>query len=341
MVSIVALGAVTVGINLNSSRAELQTLELLPGSFSKLSVNHMEEIRLKLEKKRGCLPKPRSGGSVGNTANLIARAGLSCGMIGIGGNDDFGKTFVSNCEKASLQFISELVDGAVTGYDFYLADEDEVRTIILTQGANALLSPERINSNIIQDAELILLDGSALSFGPESEAAMSHCIKLAEATGVPFVLTLASAKIVENYRSFFDTFGPKAQMVAGNLEQTARLVGLDTDSSLAQVKIELTKSSFHALVTLDEDGAFARLNNEEFLVPTQKANAFDSTGAGDAFLGAFLVARQKGFSIRQSLAIGNVVSGEVIQYESACLPLRVDIPQLLSKAMQMADKLDG
>ena len=340
MSSIVAMGPVTVGINLTSSRAELRALGLTPGSFSILSVARIEEIRLALEQTRGTLPEPRNGGSVGNTANLIARAGVSCGFMGVGGEDTFGRAFVTNCESASIAFLSKLEEGDVTGYDFYLYDEAGERTIILTHGANALLSPDRIDSDAIQGAELVLLDGSVLSFGTESEAALSYCAQVAEAADVPFGLTLASTQIVNNYRPFYDTFSPKAQMVAGNLEQTAVLLNLDPKSSLDKVRTELAKTPINALVTLDAAGAFARIGGEEFLMPTQEIEALDSTGAGDNFLGAFLVARRKGLPINKALAVGNIVAGKVIQYDSARLPPSVDVPTLMQKATQIAEMLD-
>jgi len=340
MTSVVALGAVTVGINLTASHAELRELGLTPGGYSSISVDRMEEIRLALENSRGTLPDPRSGGSVANTADLLARAGVSCGMMGVGGDDTFGRAFVSNCERASLEFLSELEDGAVTGYDFYFFGDDGGRTIVLTHGANSLLSPTRIDLGAVQGSELLLLDGSALSFGPESEAAMARCAQAAEEAGVPFVLTLASTKIVDGYRAFYDTFGPKAQMVVGNLEQAAELVGVEPEASLDEVRIELAKTPIDAVVTLDADGAFARFGDEEFLLPTQKIEAVDSTGAGDAFLAAFLVARKKGLSVRKALAVGNIVSGEVIQYEGARLPISLDVPRLMQEAIRIAESLD-
>jgi ribokinase len=340
MTSIVALGAVTVGIDLPSSHAELGELGLTPGSDSIITVERMEEIRLALEKNRGRLPVPTSGGSVGNTANLLARAGINCGFMGVGGNDTFGRLFVANCEKASLKFLSKLEGGAVTGYDFYLYDEDDMRTIILTHGANALLSPARIDLEAIQRSELVLLDGIALSFGPESETAMLHCVQAAEAADVPFVLTLAGIEIVDGYRNFFDTFAPKAQMVAGNLEQAAVLVGIEPEASLEEVRINLAKTPIDAVITLDADGAFARFGDEEYLMPTQKIEAVDSTGAGDNFLAAFLVARRQGLSVRQALAVGNVVASEVIQVQGAQLPISLDVPRLMLEAMQNAKSLD-
>ena len=339
MTSIIALGAVTVGIDLPSSHAELRKLGLTPGSDSIIPVERMEEIRLALENNHGTFPDPTSGGSVGNTADLLARAGISCGFMGIGGNDTFGRIFVANCERASLEFLCELEAGAVTGYDFYLYDEDDVRTIILTHGANALLSPARIDFEVIQRSELVLLDGIALSFGPESETALLRCVQAAEAADVPFVLALAGTDIVAGYRDFFDTFAPKAQMVAGNLEQAAVLVGLEPDASLDEVRIELAKKPIDAVVTLDADGAFARFGDEEFLMPAQKIEAVDSTGAGDNFLAAFLVGRRQGLSVRQALAVGNIVASEVIQYKGAQLPISIDVPGLVQEAIRIAEGL--
>lgn len=232
MTSTVALCAVTVGINLTASDAELRELGITPGRYTKVSDDQMEELRLALEHKRGALPDPRSGGSVANTTDLLARAGVSCGMMGVGGNDTFGRVFVSNCERASLEFLSELEDGTVTGYDFCFFGDDSVCTTAWCPGANFLLSPARIDLEAVQSADLVLLDGGALAFGPESEAAMARCTQAAEEADVPFVLTLASTQIVGGYRAFYNTFAPKAQMVFGNLGEAAVLVGLEHEAAL-------------------------------------------------------------------------------------------------------------
>ena len=261
-------------------------------------------------------------------------------MMGVGGNDTFGRFVVSNCERASLEFLSELEDGAVTGYDFCFFGDDGVCTTAWCSGANFLLSPARIDLEAVQGAELVLLDGGALAFGPESEAALARCAQAAEEADVPFVLTLASTQIVGGYRAFYDTFAPKAQMVFGNLEEAAVLVGLEPEVTLDEVRIELAKTPINAVITLDADGVFARFGDEEFLLPTQEIEAVDSTGAGDAFLAAFLVAKKKGLSVRKALAVGNIVSGEVIKYEGARLPISLDVPGLVQEAIRIAESLD-
>ena len=340
MTTVVAVGAITGGINLTVNDAELYELGIAPGHYTELPTKRMEAIRVTLERQRGSLPVPNSGGSVANTTDLMARAGIACGYIGIGGDDLFGRVLVDRLEANSLIFLGELVPGAVTGYDFYLYNKEGARTIILTKGANTLLNPERIDSEAIKGAKLLLLDGHALDFGPESEAALLSCIQTAVGHEVPFVLTLASRRIVNAYRSFFSTYGPKAELLAGNLEQAAVLLGLEPDASLEDVADELTASTFNAIVTLDAAGAFARFGDETYRQSTEEIEAVDSTGAGDNFLGAFLAARLKGLSVLQALSIGNRIAGEVIRLQGARLPRHVDIPDLLEAAVHAATGLD-
>ena len=118
-------------------------------------------------------------------------------------------------------------------------------------------------------------------------------------------------------------------MVAGNLEQTATLLGLEAKASLYDVREVLVNTPINAVVTMDADGAYGRFGDEEIQQPTQKIDPFDSVGAGDNFLGAFIVARLRGLSLRKSLAVGNVVSSKVIQIQQARLPLDCDIQGLL------------
>ncbi|MCO5194671.1 MAG: hypothetical protein M9930_15500 [Anaerolineae bacterium] len=74
MTSVVALGAVTGGINLAAGDAEIRELGFTPGDYAEVSVERMAALRLALESRRGNLPEPRSGGSVANTMDLLARA---------------------------------------------------------------------------------------------------------------------------------------------------------------------------------------------------------------------------------------------------------------------------
>jgi hypothetical protein len=70
MISVVAVGTVTGGINLAAGEAEVRELGFAVGDYSVVSVERMEAVRRALEGRRGGLPMPDSGGSVANTADL-------------------------------------------------------------------------------------------------------------------------------------------------------------------------------------------------------------------------------------------------------------------------------
>jgi hypothetical protein len=43
--------------------------------------------------------------------------------------------------------------------------------------------------------------------------------------------------------------------------------------------------------------------------------------------------------VRKALAVGNVVAGQVVQYQGARLPLNFDVPGLIQEAIQIAENL--
>lgn len=334
MPTFVALAPITGGINLSTSRAELVQLGLSPGHFTLLSPTQMNELRRKLEQARGRLPEFRSGGSLANTAELIARAGLSCGVMGLGGHDAFGRAYRSRCHISSLKLLSPLKAGAFTGYDFDLTDQDQVRTCVLTHGVNAALSPADIKLDAIRRADFLLIDGFTLALGPKSEAAVTLSIETAEEAQRPFLLTLASTRILRRFSSFYQSTAPRAQMLAGNLEQASVFLGLPPDASLELVTAKLADRSINAVITMDSRGAFARIGEEQCFVACRRRDVVDDTGAGDAFLAAFLVARRKGLSVARALSVGHSLCAEVIQYDSARLPLEVDVSSLFRRAFK-------
>ena len=128
MTSVVALCAVTGGINLITSHAELRELGLIPGSFTILSVDRMEEIRLALENNRGNLPDPRGGGDVGGVLQQPGAGAVGGGggvEVAVGGDE--GAPVHGAAEGAeAVHCVEELVllAGGVAADD--VADEGRV-----------------------------------------------------------------------------------------------------------------------------------------------------------------------------------------------------------------------
>lgn len=336
MTAIVALCSITGGINVHASAELIKKLGFAPHSFSLLSSSEMNALRAALEDALSPLPDLCSGGSLANSVDLLGRLGLDCGVMGLAGKDRFGQQLSANFKKASLTFLSELKEGLVTGYDFYLYDEQGRRSIVLTHGANAALSPETLNKDAISRAELLLLEGGCVSVGPNSEAALASAISCALKNELPYVLTLPSAGEVAKYGEFFLEQGAGADFLFGNLEEVAALIGQDRTASFEEVREALRDAPMNVLVTLDAGGAYGSFGDFEVRTRALPVEPVDVTGAGDHFLGAFLGARRRGCSIEEAMAVGHGFAAEVIQCPGARLPLSRNIPELFQKVLQDA-----
>ena len=336
MTAIVALCSITGGINVHASADLIKKLGFAPQSFSLLSPSEMNTLRGRLEDALGPLPDLCSGGSVANSIDLLGRLGFECGVMGLAGKDQFGQQLRANFRKGSVTFVSELEEGLVTGYDFYLYDEQGRRSIALTHGANAALSPEKLNEEVIGQAELLLLEGGCVSVGPNSRAALDSAIACAWKNEVPYVLTLPSAGVVAKHQRFFLEQGAGADLLFGNLEEVAALTGQDKTASFEEVREALRSTSINVLVTLDARGAFASMGDVEVRTRALPVELVDVTGAGDHFLGAFLGARMRGCSLKEAMTVGHGFAAEVIQCRGARLPLRRNIPELFQKVLRDA-----
>jgi len=84
-------------------------------------------------------------------------------------------------------------------------------------------------------------------------------------------------------------------------------------------KVFLDKGVKNILITLGDKGCFFKNQEEEFLLPAKKLSfpVVDTTGAGDAFNGAFSVALSKNKNYKEAIEFANLVAGISVTREGA------------------------
>ena len=332
MPQVVAISAVTVDINTSTSDRCLRELEIEPGSDMQVGERQIEQVRAELQ-AREPLPPPASGGSVSNSADLLARANLDCALIGVGGDDPFGRHFEGDCKRVGLQLLYPLQAGLVTGYNLCFSSEAGKSTIVWTAGANSHISPRVIEEQVLRSAKLLVIDGFTFGYGENGPATIEHAANLAARYKVPYVLTLASVEMVHSYRDLFKNLIQNAYLIAGNLEQAAALAGLSKGAELEEVVRLLDNDVPSLLITLGEKGAWAKMGGAKYEVQPTPVDAIDTTGGGDAFLAGFLVAMQRGLPPARALSVGNLVAAEVVRHKGARLPYEVQVSGLIDVAI--------
>ena len=227
----------------------------------------------------------RPGGSAANLACWLGRQGNDVVFVGRVGSSDhaFHTEFLARFGvDARLAIDTE----AETGTIVIIVDELGRRTMLTDRAANLNLVPADVPSSLLEGASLLHITGYSL-FEPAVRETMLEILACARLSDTPISVDPSSVSLlhdvgVENFLAW--TAG--AELAFPNRDESAALTGT-SDPMLAAVR--LTEHYRIAVVTLDGDGAVvACRGSEPVLVPAERVNALDSTGAGDSFCAGFL-----------------------------------------------------
>ncbi|MFE7093592.1 carbohydrate kinase family protein [Streptomyces erythrochromogenes] len=184
-----------------------------------------------------------------------------------------------------------------TGTVVALVGKDAERTFLTDSGASLRLCPADWAPSLLDGAGHLHLSGY-LFFADSSRELAMVALRAARTRGVPVSVDPASA-------GFLAALGPQhfLDAVAGagvllpNEDEARLLAGLPAGAGAARAATALSRRVPLVVVTLGPEGALVaergRITAEVAAADPAEA-VVDSTGAGDAFTGAFLAARLEG-----------------------------------------------
>lgn len=266
------------------------------------------------------------GGKGSNQAVAAHRAGANVTLVTKVGKDVFGKvaTDFYTAEGMNTDYI--LIDEKKeTGVALIMVDEVSAQNeIVVIPAACSNITPEDVEKcrPLIEGAAYILLQHE-INFDAQYKV-----IDIAAAAGVKVVLNPAPAcEIPADVLKKIDIVTPnetEAQVLTGVEVKTQA----DAERA-AQVFFE--KGVKNVVITMGALGAFASDGVKSELLPRLKVNAIDSTGAGDAFNGGFLMALSEGKDLFTALRYGNATGAlSVTKLGTApAMPTRAEIDAMV------------
>jgi ribokinase len=252
------------------------------------------------------------GGKGANQAVSAARLGATVNMIGMVGEDEFGKVLKSKLQKENINVDGvESKVGLSTGVAVItLADHDN--SIVIISGANAAVTPDYIAKyeNLIAKSDIVL---TQLEIPIETvEKAAEICQK----HHIPFVLNPAPAQDLPD--SLFNqvTFLTPNQIEWESIKANNKEINKD----------QLT-------VTRGEDGVTYFDGEQEQSVPAFSVKPVDTTGAGDTFNGAFTYAIAKKETLQEACMFGSATATLSITKTGAQtgMPTKEEIEEFLEE----------
>lgn len=239
-----------------------------------------------------------AGGKGANQATAAARAGAAVRMIGHVGDDGFGQFARAALEAAGVDCTNVVTSRRATGVAVIGVDRAAENQILVASGANRDTGAEQVADADLAPGVTLLCQNEV---PPEATSAL---LERAKARGARTILNLAPAGAVPpRVLSALDV------LVVNEVE--GRLAaGQSEAADVAAFARDLARRhQLTCVVTLGAEGALAIGPEGGQRIAALPVEPVDTTGAGDAFVGALAASLDLGDDLGMALRRASVAAG--------------------------------
>jgi len=262
------------------------------------------------------------GGKGANGAVAAARLGAEVAMLGRVGEDAFGRKLVENLRINGVDTSwVETVSGAPTGSAFITVTPDGENAIVVSPSANRRFGPGEVEAaaSDLREADVVV---AQLEVGVE---AIESAARIVTGAGGRLLLNLAPPRELPG--ELLRLCDP----LVVNEHEAAFLLGEEaTSEESARRLLELGPAS--VIVTLGAAGAvFATGGASPERFPAPEVEAMDTTGAGDAFVGALAAKLAEGAPLEVAVPYAVFAGAVAVTRQGAqgSLPTAEDVGRLM------------
>jgi sugar/nucleoside kinase (ribokinase family) len=248
------------------------------------------------------------GGAGANTAAWLAHLGASAILVGRVGDDPAGRQATAELTTAGVRCAHVVDPTAPTCGVVVLVDGQGQRTMLSDRGAAARLAATDLPPALLADAAHLHLSGYVL-LDESSRPAGLHLLAAARAAGLT---TSVDPQVAAPIGGFIDLVDG-VDLLLPNTDELAALTGSAEPGSATGL---LGKVGAIA-VTRGAAGACWVDRNGVVAVPAERVECVDSTGAGDAFDAATLIAWLAGAAPEDVLRAGVSAGTKAVQQVGA------------------------
>jgi ribokinase len=270
------------------------------------------------------------GGKGANQAIAAARLGAEVAMFGRVGEDAFGRELVENLRENGVDTGHvETVSQAPTGSAFVTVTPDGENAIIVSPGANRRFGPEEIETAAgdLETAQLLIAQLEV------SIEAVEEAARIVSDAGGRFLFNLAPP------REVCDSLLRLSDPLVVNEHEAAFLLGehaQEDPEESARKLLKLGPSS--AVMTLGAAGAILATEGPARHFPAPEVKPVDTTGAGDAFVGALAAKLAEGVPLEEAVPYAVLAGAVAVTREGAqgSLPTSENIEELRNEVSDLS-----
>jgi len=249
------------------------------------------------------------GGDTSNFAVAVARLGGRVGYLCRLGDDEFGRSFLELWKQEGVDASRVIVEkGAFTGVYFISLMEGGKHdfTYYRKDSAASHFCPEDLDESYVKGAKILHSSGISLAVSQSLREAVFKAVDLCKASGGLFSFD-PNVRLrlwpIGTARAILEYAFRQADIILSSIEDMELLYGI-RDPEVAGKKL-MDMGANTIVIKLGAQGCFVKTRSDSFFSPGFKVDVVDTTGAGDAFDGAFLVGHMEGWDLRRTTAFAN------------------------------------
>ena len=232
------------------------------------------------------------GGATVNVAAGISRIGAPSALITITGDDETSKFVEAEIQKEGVMMDYSIVvpEKRVSGVYVHLTQECErIFKDYVDEAPDLQVTPEQLSEEAFKRASIFNICSGTM-FHPTALATTRKGIEMAKERGAIIAIDANIRPLrwssEEICRDTITSFFEDSHILKLTDEELFFLTETDSlEEGIEKLNLYMIPI---ILITVGAEGAYAILNGEVIHVPTEKVEAVDTTGAGDAFMAGVL-----------------------------------------------------
>lgn len=249
-------------------------------------------------------------GTAAGTSVDLAKLGADVTAMGAVGTDELGNFVVDTMNRygISTTYLKRKEDVQTSATMLPIRPNGE-RPAIHVLGANAELSLDDIDFDIIADADFLHLGGTFLMPKLDGKPT-AEVLKFAKAKGVITTLDMIAVQR-DDLLEVLEPCLPHVDYFMPGLDEARMICGLERREEVIQFFLQ--RGVRHTVFKMGEAGSsVAGLGMDEIRLPALDVPVVDSTGCGDAYCAGFIVGLSKGWSLAAAGRLGTAAAALVI-----------------------------
>jgi sugar/nucleoside kinase (ribokinase family) len=247
--------------------------------------------------------------------DAVAKLGISAGIIGSVGRDEFGGCILERLGKDGVDtsMVKEIGELS-TGVAFVAYSSDGSRKFIYHMGNSAAgaVDAGEIPKEYVESASVIHISGSSLAMGERMRGACYEAVRVGKESGVSisFDPNVRKELGIDKIREMFAPVFESCNLLTPSADELKEICGIGDEEKAAKEMVERGVD----VVAVKDGKMGCRVYTGDGKV---EARAFDvgevdPTGAGDAFSAGIVVGWLEGMDPEELAVFANAVGGRAV-----------------------------